>query len=116
MTARKPPKPLTPLQALAERQKLPTVLDLLRKSLETTGITYLAKDIEYDYTNLSKVVKGTVKLPLDPCIRLAMLHGYKDIDGVFINAYQHMYPDENKSRAPRKRTPAAPAKPAKSSK
>ncbi len=116
--AKKPQKQLSPqMQALAAKFKLPTVLELLEKSLKTTGITYLAKDIDYDYTNLSKVVKGTVKLPLAPCIKLALLHGYTDIDGLFLNAYQHMYEDDNKSRAPRKRAPSVkPARLTKSAK
>lgn len=111
--ATKEKKPLSPLDALAKKHKLPTVVDLVNKSLETIGITYLAKDLDYDYTNLNKVAKGAIKLPLNPTILLARMHGFTDEQGVWINAYQHITdPDaEPKSRAPRR--PRAVAKPAK---
>jgi hypothetical protein len=85
---------LSPLQQLAKKQKLPTVQELLHKSLKTTGITFLARSLEVEYTNLSGVVKGTRKLPVNPTILLARLHGFSDEQGVFMHAYQYLYPDE----------------------
>ena len=103
--------PMSVYELLEKKHKLPTVIELLDKTTQKIGPTYLAKDIEYDYTNMNKVAKGAVKLPLVPTILLARLNGYTDEDGVFMYVLQQK-PDPNappKSRAPRKRKPKVEA-------
>lgn len=105
---------LSPLQQLARKQKLPTVQELLHKSLETTGITFLARSLEFEYTNLSGVVKGNRKLPVNATILLARLQGYTDEQGVFMHAYQYLYPDEKPIKpAPKKSALPTRKKPTK---
>lgn len=103
---------LTPLQALAKKHKLPTVVELLNKTLKTTGITFLARQLEYDYPNLSSVAKGKRKLPLNPIILLARQHGYTDEDALFMYTFQYL-DDEVRpnSTAPRQLTRKLPPAP-----
>jgi hypothetical protein len=101
-------KLLTPLEELARKNKLPTVLELLNKSLETTGITYLANELHFHYTNLHAVLKGDRKLPLNPTIYLARIHGYEDNDGVFIYVFQELCSDQKTQKPPKPR--GVPAK------
>ena len=100
----KPAKPLTPLEELARKQKLPTVMELLNKSLEDTKVTYLAKELDFDYTNLYKVIRDRRRLPLNQTIHLARLHGYDDIQALFMHAFQEMDGDQEipKNQRPKK--------------
>ena len=86
-------KSLTPLEELCRKQKLPTIMELLNKSLEDTKPTYLAKELDFDYTNLYKVIRERRRLPLNQTILLARMHGFDDVQALFMHAFQEMNPD-----------------------
>lgn len=90
MSTKQPEKPLTPLEELARKNKLPTVMELLNKSLDEMKVTYLAKALDFDYTNLYKVIRERRRLPMNQTMLLARMHGFEDWQGVFIHAFQEM--------------------------
>jgi hypothetical protein len=111
-------KKMSPLEKPAAKQKLPTIIDLLNKSLETTGITTLARQLSnssghvIEYTNLSTTIKGKRKLPLKPAIALCKMHGLTADQTLFVLAEQEIVKDDDSRLASRKiraskKTPAS---------
>ncbi len=81
----------SPLEKLARKQKLPSIVDLLNESLKTTGITTLARMLNYEYTNLSQVLKLKRRLPFEQSVALCRMHGFNSDKTLFILADQeHM--------------------------
>lgn len=79
--------------------KLPTVLELIAKSLESQEIVLFAESLHYQYTHLWAVRKGIRKLPLEPTLLLCQRHGIDSEDAIKIFLAQKMKP---KKEAPKK--------------
>lgn len=79
--------------------KLPTVLELIAKSLETQEIVLFAESLQYQYTHLWGVRKGLRKLPLEPTLLLCHKHGINNDDAIKIFLAQKLKP---KKEAPNK--------------
>ena len=88
-----PARPLTILEEMARKHKLPTVMELLNKSLQEMKVTYLARELQIDYTNLYKVIRDRRRLPLTQTVLLARLHGFNEVDALFMHAFQEMEGD-----------------------
>ena len=113
-------KRLSPLEDLAAKQKLPTIIELLNKSLETTAITTLARELSdvcgqaIEYTNISAAVRGKRKLPLKPAIALCQMHGLAAEQTLFVVAEQEIVKDDDprlvSKKAPSPKRTATPKK------
>jgi hypothetical protein len=83
------------------KSKLPTVMDLIAKSIETQEIVRFAESLDYEYTHLWGVRKGLRKLPLEPTLLLCQQHGIESDDAIKIFLAQELKP---KKVPPKKRS------------
>jgi hypothetical protein len=83
------------------KSKLPTVLDLIAKSIESQEIVRFAESLDYEYTHLWGVRKGLRKLPLEPTLLLCKRHGIESDDAIKIFRAQELKP---KKAPPKKRS------------